>query len=466
LLWKQSISDLMGDCKKEDVVIHIEYQDRGGKIYTNNHFLVKQGAMNYDRVKIAHRLTPVSGGYELTVSAKQFARGVFISLDGKDDFISDNFFDLLPNHEATVKITTSLPLSEVEANLTILSFADAYSHAAPVTYIDAATFPLLGKATDSTTNRYTRLPDSLLTVSRPPLWGLGQNSAGLALRFRSNSTRINARWEVTNNSHLNNIADIGVKGLDLYCLEDDQWVFMSNGKPSGKKTEATIIANMTAEEREYMLYLPLYDGIVSLEIGVDPQAFIRPSTMNSPVREKPVVCYGTSILQGGSASRPGMAHTNILSRWLNREFINLGFSGNGKLDLEIADVIAAVDASYIILDFVPNATVADMNEKADAFYRIIRAKHPTTPILLVEDPHFIHSRWDAVMAKEIQDKNETLHRFFDLWKAKGDQNIELLSSKDMLGDDGEATIDGIHFTDVGFMRYAQLLYPVLKAKLH
>ena len=311
-------------------------------------------------------------------------------------------------------------------------------------YHDASAFPLLGKATESTLTRYERLPDSLQNISRKPLWDLGRNSAGLAVRFRSNST------------------PTGIKGLDLYCLQDGKWIFAGSGRPQGKINKATIVSNMLPEEREYLLYLSLYDGVTSLSIGVDSLSAITLPAVDLPKREKPVVFYGTSILQGGCASRPGMAHTNILERWLNRECINLGFSGNALLDLEIADVIAGVDASMFVLDFVPNATVEQMKERADKFYTIIRSKHPDTPVLFVEDPLFTHSPFDTRIAKEVKDKNETLNAFFRSLKQRGEKNIYFLSSRDIIGHDGEATVDGIHFTDLGFMRYAEILYPILE----
>lgn len=333
---------------------------------------------------------------------------------------------------------------------------------AQIVYHDAAAFPLLGKATDATITRYERLPESLQNVSRKPLWELGRNSAGLAVRFRSNSTCIAAKWEVRNNASMNHMTPTGIKGLDLYCLQDGKWIFAGSGRPQGKINKATIVKNMLPEEREYLLYLSLYDGVTSLAIGVDSLSEIGRPVVNLPVREKPVVFYGTSILQGGCASRPGMAHTNILERRLNRECINLGFSGNALLDLEIADVIAGVDASIFVLDFVPNATVEQMKERTDKFYTIIRSKHPDTPILFVEDPIFTHSPFDTRIAKEVKDKNETLAAFFHSLKQRGEKNIYFLSSKDIIGHDGEATVDGIHFTDLGFMRYAEILYPVLK----
>lgn len=329
-------------------------------------------------------------------------------------------------------------------------------------YHDASAFPLLGKATQNSATRYERLPDSLRNISRKPLWALGQNSAGLALRFRSNSTTIAAKWEVLLDRNMNHMTPTGIKGLDLYCLQDGKWVFVNSGRPPGKVNEATIISYMKPVEREYMLYLPLYDGVTSLSIGVDSLAEISGPEVQLPVREKPVVFYGTSILQGGCASRPGMAHTNIISRWLNRECVNLGFSGNALLDLEIAEVVAGVDASVYVLDFVPNANVQQMKERADKFYTIIRSRHPDTPVIFLEDPIFTHTRFDQRIAEEVAQKNETVNAIFQSLKKRGEKNIYMISSKDMLGHDGEATVDGVHFTDLGMMRYAELVCPMIK----
>jgi lysophospholipase L1-like esterase len=348
----------------------------------------------------------------------------------------------------------------------ILLFAAAFPARSQVIYYDASSFPLLGKATQNTETRYERLPDSLQQISRQAVWNLGKNSAGLAIRFRSNSSSISAQWEALFNQNMNHMTATGAKGLDLYTLEGDRWLFVNSGRPTGKTTQAQIIANMLPVDREYLLYLPLYDGVSSLQIGIDSLASIGQPQIDLPVREKPVVCYGTSILQGGCASRPGMAHTNILSRWLNREFINLGFSGNGRLDYEIAEVMTQVDASLYILDFVPNASVDEMNEKAVRFYSIIRERHPDVPVLFVEDPIFTHTRFDLKIAKEVENKNKTIRRIVASLKESGEKNIELISSEEMIGQDGEATVDGIHFTDLGFMRYAQLLYPEIKSRIN
>jgi lysophospholipase L1-like esterase len=140
----------------------------------------------------------------------------------------------------------------------------------------------------------------------------------------------------------------------------------------------------------------------------------------------------------------------------------LGFSGNGQLDYEIAELMAAREAALIILDFVPNASVQQMQEKMEKFYGLIREKQPHTPILFVEDPPFPAGNYNSAVRREVESKNRTVREIFDRIKDKGDANIEFISSAPMIGADAEATVDGIHFTDLGFMRYADYLEPYIK----
>jgi hypothetical protein len=343
--------------------------------------------------------------------------------------------------------------------LIIIALSFSFTATAQTVFHDASLFPLLGKISDATETRYERLPARLKDVTRPAVWHLGKNTAGLAIRFSSDSRQISVRWETLNNATMNHMTETGIKGLDLYCLEDEGWIYANTARPTAKKCEVTIIANMEKKEREWLLYLPLYDGILSLEIGVDSLAYIGQPKVDLPSRKKPIVAYGTSILQGGCASRPGMVHTNILTRMLNREVINLGFSGNGQLDYEIAELIAECDASLFILDFLPNASVAQIHEKTEKFYRILRDKWRDTPVVFIESPIYPHTRYDSRILNEVNRKNKALHEVFDGLVAKGEKNIWLIPSEGMIGADGEATVDGIHFTDLGFLRYAEFLYP-------
>lgn len=340
------------------------------------------------------------------------------------------------------------------------------SQAQNVVYTDLSAFPLYGKVSEETNERYERLPSRLEGVSRGPVWYLGRNSAGLYIRFRSNSTSIYARWESTFNNSMTHMTDTGTKGLDLYALVDGEWRHVCSAQPQGKKSERKIISNMDPVEREYMLYLSLYDGVMSLEIGVDEGAFIGHPAVDRPSREKPVVMYGTSILQGGCANRPGMAHTNIIGRRLDREVINLGFSGNALLDIEIAELMASVaDPGLYVLDYVPNASAEAIDKVGEDFFRIIRSAHPDVPVIFIEDVIFPTTQFDNRLLEEVTTKNAAQKRLYDRLKKSGEKKIYYISAKGMIGDDGEATVDGIHFTDLGAMRYVDHVLPVMKKAL-
>jgi len=330
---------------------------------------------------------------------------------------------------------------------------------------DASEFVLLGKGFEDTPTRYSRLPLSLESRTRPPLWSLAQNSAGLAVRFRTGSKTIACRWAVTGDVVMNHFAPTGIKGVDLYAQVDGKWRYVNTGRPSGKASTALLVDHMTGEEREYMLYLPLYDGVSSLEIGVEKNSFLSGPQVDSPRRTKPVVFYGTSITQGGCASRPGMAYPAKLSRMLDRETINLGFSGNGQLDLEVAEAMASIDASCFVIDCLPNVTVAQMNEKYVRFVEILREKHPETPLVLVENLHYSSIFYDQYMASVISEENHLLKELFKEMKRQGDRHLWYVSAKGLTGSDLEESVDGVHLTDLGFYRYTQNMVPLLRKLL-
>ena len=335
-----------------------------------------------------------------------------------------------------------------------------------VVYTDASEFPVYGKISDRTNARYERLPSELQGVSRDPVWCLGRNSAGLFIRFRSNSTSIYAKWESTFNNSMTHMTDTGTKGLDLYALVDGEWRHVCSAQPQGKTSERRIIGYMDPVEREYMLYLSLYDGVSSLEIGVDEGAMLDQPAVDSPGRSKPIVMYGTSILQGGCANRPGMAHTNIISRRLDREVINLGFSGNALLDMEIAELMASVeDPGLFVLDYAPNAYADMIDEKGEEFFRVIRDAHPDVPVIFIEDVIFPHSAFDNKIREEVTQKNLAQKRLFARLKKSGEKKIYYIGAEGMIGNDGEATVDGIHFTDLGMMRYVDHVLPVIRKAL-
>lgn len=345
----------------------------------------------------------------------------------------------------------SLLVSEIAKSATVDSLK----------FVNAKELELIGKGFREPQVHYGRLPAELESKTRPAVWSLSKNCSGLAIRFRSNSPVIGARWEVTDDAVMNHFAPSGIKGLDLYCLVKGKWEFVNSARPIGKTTATIIIDHMKGNDSEYLLYLPLYDGLVNLEIGIDKGSVIGLPKIDSPRKDKPVVFYGTSITQGGCASRAGMSYPNILSRMLNRQTINLGFSGNGQLDLEIAEVIANTDASCIVMDCLPNVSTAQMTEKYGPFLDIIRRKQPNVPILLVENIAYPFMYFDNTVFSSISEKNALLKDIY-VARKKSDRNIFYLKADQLIGNDDEATVDGVHLTDLGFLRLAQGMYPVIK----
>jgi hypothetical protein len=216
---------------------------------------------------------------------------------------------------------------------------------------------------------------------------------------------------------------------------------------------------MKPEMREYEMFLPLYDGVVDLEVGIDSSSEIRRPAKKTG---RPIVFYGTSITQGGCASRPGMVCTNIISRKLNRECINFGFSGNGRMEQPIAEVLAGINASVYVVDCVANMTAAQIRDSMAPLTEIIRKRRPATPVVFIEGVYNQNSFLDSALLKQLTEKNRSLREGYrDLLK-RGYRNIYYIESGHAIGDDHEGTVDGVHFTDLGFMRFADFLMADLK----
>ncbi|MCI9053522.1 MAG: hydrolase [Muribaculaceae bacterium] len=350
-------------------------------------------------------------------------------------------------------------IAAISASTAAIKTSDMISH-------DASQLPLLGTLAPDAEKAYSRLPDSLHGTIRDELWNLGLNSAGLAIRFSSDASAIGARWTALNRFNMNHMTPTGIHGLDLYVLQEDStWTTVASGRPSlsSKTTSAMIMEDMEPKMREYMLYLPLYDGVDSIYILTDSAARVLPPEINLPKREKPMVMYGTSILQGGCANRPGMAHTSILERMFNREVVNLGFSGNARLDPEIARVMASADASVFVIDPLPNCTAQLLDEKLAAFVAILREKHPAVPILLVESPMFPAHRFNREVDSTLREKNRVCRKIYDELR-KSDANLHYMSS-DELGIGVESSVDNYHLTDLGFSQFAEAMQRKLETIL-
>ncbi|MFL6546560.1 MAG: SGNH/GDSL hydrolase family protein, partial [Candidatus Udaeobacter sp.] len=181
--------------------------------------------------------------------------------------------------------------------------------------------------------------------------------------------------------------------------------------------------------------------------------------------EKPIVFYGTSIVQGAAASRPGMAYPAILGRRLNYPIINLGFSGNGKMEPEIAKLLAELDPEIYVIDALPNLDPADVKERAELMVKTIRVAHPATPIVLVENIFYEDAILEQVKYKKVIEKNAALRVAYADLRKDGVRELYYLKSDGLLGADGDATVDGTHPNDLGFARMADTFEPLLRRLL-
>jgi len=336
--------------------------------------------------------------------------------------------------------------------------AEVQWHALPAEHVE-------GKGWADTKRPFDRLPARAEGVVRPEVWNLGRHSAGQNFRFSTNAKNIYVRWSVSSERlAMPHMPATGVSGVDLYRRGDDGWHFAGAAQPTKHPTnEALLAQGLPEDEAEYRLYLPLYNGVDEISIGVARDASFRLAT--PAASKKPVVVYGTSITQGGCASRPGMAYTAILGRRLNVPVINLGFSGNGKAEPEVAELLADIDAAALVLDPLPNLFAEQVRDRMPVFLGILRRRRPETPIVLVGSPVYPDAAFSAGRGRRIAESDHYLKDAFEARRAQGDRWIYFVPGCDLAAAGGDGTVDGVHPTDLGFVRMADQLEPALRNAL-
>ncbi len=342
------------------------------------------------------------------------------------------------------------------------------AHAAAIEWTDIRQLGVEGQGWRDTKAPFDRLPARAEGKVRDAVWSLSRHSAGMHVRFITDATNIHARWAVTSsNLAMPHMAATGVSGLDLYVkTEKGDWRWLAVGKPDKQTNNAALVSNLPPGRREYLLYLPLYNGARFVEVGVPSGATLQKAGLWGDAPRKPILFYGTSILHGACASRPGMVHSAILGRRFQFPHLNLGFSGNGRMEPELADLLAELDPSVYVLDCLPNMDAKEVTERVEPFVRRLRAAHPTTPIVLVEDRSYADSFLVASKREHNDSSRAALKAAFDRLRQSGVKELHYLKGANLLGDDGEGTVDSSHPNDLGFMRqadaHAAVLGPLLK----
>ena len=336
----------------------------------------------------------------------------------------------------------------------------------PLAWHDVTAWGVEGRAWPEMERKrwFDRLPAVADGKVTSAVWGLSRDSAGMMVRFKTDAALIWADYTLLKEK-LNgaNMTPIGASGLDLYARDEaGKWRWVGVTRPDKKIVRQEIIAGLAPGLREYAVYLPLYNGVENLSVGVPPDAKFEPL---APRAEKPIVFYGTSITHGASASRPGMVHTAILGRRFDRSVVNLGFSGNGRMDAAVGELLVKIDAAVYVIDCLPNMNAASVREKCIPLVKQIRAARPDTPIVLVEDRRYTNAWIRPKQDKSHTDNQAALRESFETLQKEGVKGLFYIRGSDLLGADAEGTTDGSHPNDLGFVRQADVMEPVIRAAL-
>lgn len=322
-----------------------------------------------------------------------------------------------------------------------------------------------GKGWNATTAPFDRLPAAAEKLVRTEVWKLSRHSSGMCVDFTTDATTIAVRWTLTSPQLAKpHMAATGVSGLDLYVRRGDQWQFAGTARPTQIPTnETTIATGLDPASKQCRIYLPLYNGVSSLEIGTPVGATFTFAGTRS--LQKPIVFYGTSITHGGCASRPGMSYPAILGRRLEMPTINLGFSGNGKCEPEVAKLLGELDPALFVIDPLPNNMPQHAATLLPKFLDVLREARPETPILLISGPHYADAPVVAARAKRGTDGDRVVESIYRERIAAGDKNLYFALGTDFTADGGDATVDGTHPTDLGFVLMADAFEPHIRRAL-
>lgn len=327
----------------------------------------------------------------------------------------------------------------------------------------SAPFQLAGFAWFQNDGVFRRMPLNPADKLPAAVDSLANCTAGGQVRFQTDSRRLSVRVKLRGLADMRHMPATGQCGFDCYIGPR----YCNTTKYDHKQIsyDCPLFELPESELRDITLYFPLYQGVEEVSVGLDAGAKIAPPP---PFRLKqPVVIYGTSITQGGCAARPGMAFTNILSRRLNVEVVNLGFSGSGRGEPEVARTIATIPApACLVLDYDANSGLEGLRKTFVEFIRILRAAHPRTPLLVIPRPSFAIELFKPAERQDRLARRDFQKQTVAELRKTGDA---LIWFEDYVGSlppaYQEATVDGVHPTDLGFQLITDALEPILKRLL-
>ncbi len=306
---------------------------------------------------------------------------------------------------------------------------------------------------------FVRITDNKIANLNERIAYLNKNTAGGRVKFSTNSGTLTLKAEWNGLDKMNHMPLSGSASFTLLEETDGKTKFITNFIPDFTEEKGMIRTKGLPGDkmRSYILYLPLYNSVTSLVLGFDADADLQGGT---PYRNiPPILYYGSSITQGGCASRPDNAYQALISKWNNVDFINLGFSGNAKGEPEMADYLAGIKCSVFVCDYDYNApTPEHLKETHYPLYRAFRKKQPLTPVIFMTRPNYEQDEQDS--AKRLEIVKQTYEKAL----SSGDKNVYFIPGNELFGEEDRERcfVDGCHPEDTGFYRMAKRLYGTLE----
>jgi len=322
-------------------------------------------------------------------------------------------------------------------------------------------FTVHGLLTDCKDELFRRMPEDVAEKVSPGVHYLHTKTAGGRVRFQTDSEYVAIRVIMPEMHRMSHMPLLGSSGFDVYVSEGPSWFFKGSFVPPLDRKDGyeAVVQLGKRERREVTVHFPLYDRVKELYVGIDPGAILTASAGYG--YELPFVCYGSSITQGGCASRPGNSYSNILSRNLNMDHLNLGFSGNARGEQVMAEYIAALPMSMLLLDYDYNApTTEHLEATHEKFFMTIREKRPELPIIIA-------TRTDVPRtpqrAEDISARRKIIFRTYENAVKRGDKYVKFVDGGTIfneictLGISADScTVDGVHPNDLGFACMAKV----------
>ena len=346
-------------------------------------------------------------------------------------------------------------ISEIDKNFKLQTSIDKKD----IKFVNALDAPISLHGVFYENGAFRRMPESVAKSVSEGVYWLHTNCAGGRVRFKTDSPYVAVVCKMGAVGRMPHFALTGSAGFDLYEREDNGEIYVASFIPNfvGENGYERVVELGTRRLRELTVNFPLYSDVKEMYIGISEDA-----VLDSPSEykiQKPVVFYGSSITQGGCASRPGNSYQSILSRRFDFDYINLGFSGNARAEDTMIEYVKGLDMSLFVYDYDHNApTVEHLEATHEKMFLAVREHHPDMPIIMMPRPKFRTTDEEKKRLKIVEATyNNAINR--------GDKNVYFISGVELMalaGNDG--TVDNCHPNDFGFASMAKAVGALIESE--